>query len=281
MSATPIVASLAMVATDQSSDARLVVVIGPATLTETQQRVVGAPVASAKRRRASSARCQKHASRDFRPGSPSRPGSRASDLGRDLGRCAVATGRRDEWARFLNRDPAVAMTHEPYAYAGNNPANYTDPTGLCREGEMYGNSGECIPIPSSSAKPSINNGVPQYQSNDEVMDERMEEYGKTRPANHCTSRSCYYASIAAEPGSLAPPFHGISTAEERNAWGRWAFWNGSTAGIKGTGPWAVLSTALDLFIRGLTSASTEMTPGFAGSTSTSQYCDIAGIPNRP
>ena len=32
--------------------------------------------------------------------------------------------------QFLTRDPAVATTMEPYAYAGNNPTNYTDPTGL-------------------------------------------------------------------------------------------------------------------------------------------------------
>ena len=38
--------------------------------------------------------------------------------------------RRDEWARFLTRDPLVAQTHDPYAYASNNPTNLTDPTGL-------------------------------------------------------------------------------------------------------------------------------------------------------
>jgi RHS repeat-associated protein len=36
----------------------------------------------------------------------------------------VATGQ------FLTRDPAVAQTREPYGYAGNNPTNNTDPTGL-------------------------------------------------------------------------------------------------------------------------------------------------------
>lgn len=33
-------------------------------------------------------------------------------------------------AQFLTRDPAVAQTREAYGYAGNNPTNFTDPTGL-------------------------------------------------------------------------------------------------------------------------------------------------------
>ncbi len=33
-------------------------------------------------------------------------------------------------AQFLNRDPLVRITGQPYAYAGNNPLNYTDPLGL-------------------------------------------------------------------------------------------------------------------------------------------------------
>ncbi len=32
--------------------------------------------------------------------------------------------------QFLTRDPLEAMTGQPYAYAGNNPTNYTDPLGL-------------------------------------------------------------------------------------------------------------------------------------------------------
>jgi RHS repeat-associated protein len=32
--------------------------------------------------------------------------------------------------RFLGRDPIMAA--EPYAYVGNNPVNFTDPSGLCR-----------------------------------------------------------------------------------------------------------------------------------------------------
>ncbi len=32
--------------------------------------------------------------------------------------------------QFINRDPLVTLTEEPYTYAGDNPVNYTDPTGL-------------------------------------------------------------------------------------------------------------------------------------------------------
>ena len=33
--------------------------------------------------------------------------------------------------QFLSVDPLVAATEQPYSYAGNNPVNVTDPSGLC------------------------------------------------------------------------------------------------------------------------------------------------------
>jgi hypothetical protein len=39
-------------------------------------------------------------------------------------------GLRGLLPEFLSRDPAVAMTGEPYGYANDNPLNGTDPTGL-------------------------------------------------------------------------------------------------------------------------------------------------------
>jgi RHS repeat-associated protein len=34
-------------------------------------------------------------------------------------------------AQFLTQDPLQVLTQEPYAYAGDNPINEADPTGLC------------------------------------------------------------------------------------------------------------------------------------------------------
>jgi hypothetical protein len=52
------------------------------------------------------------------------------DQGRTLGRCAVATDRRDDRSRFLTRDPIESLTREPYGYVRGNPLNAVDPLGL-------------------------------------------------------------------------------------------------------------------------------------------------------
>lgn len=38
---------------------------------------------------------------------------------------------RASTGQFLTRDPKVGLTQDPYGYAGNDPANLTDPTGQC------------------------------------------------------------------------------------------------------------------------------------------------------
>ena len=38
--------------------------------------------------------------------------------------------------QFLTRDPLLATTMEPYRYAGNDPINFGDPTGLSRCGQF-------------------------------------------------------------------------------------------------------------------------------------------------
>ena len=43
-------------------------------------------------------------------------------------------------AQFLTRDPLAAISGEPYSYAGDNPVNESDPTGLLFEIESDGSS---------------------------------------------------------------------------------------------------------------------------------------------
>ena len=45
-------------------------------------------------------------------------------------RCAVHRYYDSSTCQFLTVDPALAKTGQPYAFAGNNPINATDPTGL-------------------------------------------------------------------------------------------------------------------------------------------------------
>lgn len=47
-------------------------------------------------------------------------------------------------AQFLNLDPAVEVTREPYAYAGNNPLRFKDPTGLSFAEEIEGVGIPCL-----------------------------------------------------------------------------------------------------------------------------------------
>lgn len=110
------------------ADAKLALVTAATAMTG--DRRLGAPLASAERRRGSSARCLKRASRVFAATTPS-TGLSAQAAGPCLlGSGAVPTYDPRLGARFLTRDPLVAQTMEPYAYAGNNPTNFTDPTGL-------------------------------------------------------------------------------------------------------------------------------------------------------
>lgn len=133
-----------MAATGLSPDARLVVVTGPATITATRQRVVGAPAVGGKRRRGSSASCRKHASRDFRTGTPSRSLSTRPSAAPVLGSGHAATYQPCDGARFLTRDPALALSQDPYGYAWNNPTNFTDPSGLFPGEGLIGGIGDFL-----------------------------------------------------------------------------------------------------------------------------------------
>ena len=76
------------------------------------------------------ARSQKHASAPRRFCTRPRRASRSEDLSLTLGQHYVVTVGRVGWSRFLNRDPAVAITQEPYGYAYDDPVDGSDPTGL-------------------------------------------------------------------------------------------------------------------------------------------------------
>jgi hypothetical protein len=62
-------------------------------------------------------------------------------------------------AQFLSVDPAVEVTQAPYTYAGDNPLNSGDSTGLCDANpfsESFWTKGNCI-----SESPL--NPVPYYE----------------------------------------------------------------------------------------------------------------------
>jgi RHS repeat-associated protein len=71
-------------------------------------------------------------------GAPSCEGTSTTPLGYDAQYTSQDTGliymRARAYdpatAQFLSVDPFVALTGEPYSYAGDNPVNYSDPTGL-------------------------------------------------------------------------------------------------------------------------------------------------------
>lgn len=109
----------------------------PATTTDQLPARPGVGGPCADRRRGSSARCRKHASRltssastvGRAPGSLSGPVLLAGWDGTTYG---PALG-----ARFLTRDPLESVTREAYGYASANPANLVDPWGLQAEDPSY------------------------------------------------------------------------------------------------------------------------------------------------
>ena len=83
------------------------------------------------RTRASALRTQ--SVRGLRDGPPSRAARRSRTR---RARCAVHRYYDPATDQFITVDPALATTGQPYAFAGNNPINATDPLGL--QGSVFG-----------------------------------------------------------------------------------------------------------------------------------------------
>lgn len=87
-------------------------------------------IARRQRRRGSSACCRESASRFFVPATPAWRPSTWPSAAPSLGLGDATTYRPSTGARFLTRDPAAAITREPYAYGANDPINMVDRSGL-------------------------------------------------------------------------------------------------------------------------------------------------------
>jgi RHS repeat-associated protein len=61
---------------------------------------------------------------------------------------------------FISRDPLQAQTNQPYLYVGDDPVNWTDPTGLCPPWVLY-----CPPNPIELLGNGINDGLSWTNSN--------------------------------------------------------------------------------------------------------------------
>ncbi len=96
----------------------------------TRDATLDAVTVIASTRRRSSASCRKHASRPSTFCTARESASITLDHERTLGRCTRPLDRRVRGSRFLTRDPIEAITREAYSYAGNDPINRVDPTGL-------------------------------------------------------------------------------------------------------------------------------------------------------
>jgi hypothetical protein len=75
-------------------------------------------------------RSPKHASAPRRFCTRPAPAPLSQDHPHTLGEHAAVTDWHVGWSRFLNVDPEVSVTGQPYEYASDDPINLTDPSGL-------------------------------------------------------------------------------------------------------------------------------------------------------
>jgi RHS repeat-associated protein len=87
--------------------------------------------------------CQEHASARLRPPVPADPHRdwrfcTSEPVGYDPTTTTASEGSIHRYydpttGQFLSVDPAVSITGQPYSYAGDDPVNQADPTGLCNQ----------------------------------------------------------------------------------------------------------------------------------------------------
>lgn len=103
---------------------------GSAVLTLTRQPHAGDERSQSERRRGSSARCSKHASRLTNLEKPSRNPFDNPLTASTLRQPHATTCDPSSGTQFLTRDPLEALTRSAYGYVFGDPLNTVDPTGL-------------------------------------------------------------------------------------------------------------------------------------------------------
>jgi RHS repeat-associated protein len=87
-------------------------------------------------------------------------------------------------AQFLSVDPAVPLTRAPFDYAGDNPVNKLDRTGLQEETELCFVPGSCIPAPGGTG--ASGQGRREWAEKEWRSEERGWEGIEEKPATSWT-----------------------------------------------------------------------------------------------
>lgn len=89
-------------------------------------------------------------------------------------------------SQFISVDPAVNLTHSPYAYAGNDPVNATDPSGLCLNSR------------------GIETHIPCTPQQLAAIQNAAKEADAAGPAQGCSN---IFSCVISDPGSVVASFN--------------------------------------------------------------------------